>query len=215
MNTNSENVLKVVNQQGSPLPIFDRNDPSETTRRAPCLKEAKAYLLGASHDGTFSSKHKTFRFSQKSKQWLLILQGLLTLLGYKSWIYKEGKTRQVYVIETTAEFLRNIEKQDYTSEEEKIAYIRGYFDSEGGVPHKIQSRFYIQLCQKNYSELVALKEMVESLGIKCGRIHNPSKRVDPNYWRFYILSESFHDFMGKIGSWHPLKKQIFQARMKI
>lgn len=213
--TGSENVLNAVNQQGSPLPVRSGDDPSETTRRAPSLKEAKAYLFGASHDGTYSGKHKTFRFSQKFKTWLLVLKHLLESMGYRSWIYKEGKTRKVYALETTAEFLRNNEKQNCTSDEEKIAYIRGYFDSEGGAPHKMQDRFYIQLCQKNYSELTILKEMIESIGIKCGKIHNPSKKVDPGYWRFYILAESQTDFIKKIGSWHPLKSKIFQMRMKI
>lgn len=203
------------NQQGSPLSAEGGYDPSETTRRAPSLKECKAYLLGASHDGTYSSKHRTFRFSQKSRLWLLILQYLLGLLSCKSWIYREGRMRNVYVLETTANFLSQERRMEFSSQEEKIAYIRGYFDSEGGVPHDFFKRFYIQLCQKNYSELVSLKKMLEYLGIKCGKIHNPSKHVDPDYWRFYILAQSQIEFIKKIKSWHPEKIKIFQNRMKI
>ena len=49
----------------------ERTGPSETIRRAPfSVKEAKAYLLGALHDGTFSSNQR-FRISQKGKNWLM------------------------------------------------------------------------------------------------------------------------------------------------
>ena len=106
-------------------------------------------------------------------------------------------------------------EKDFSSDDERILYIRGYFDAEGGVPHHLKDPFYIQLCQKNYSELNQLREMVQSLGIHCGEIHNPSKKVDPNYWRFYILAKSRFDFIKLIGSWHPIKQKIFQERMMI
>jgi len=92
-----EKVIGADNQQGS-----RRNgDPSETIRRAPLIK---AYLLGALHDGTFSS-NKRFRISQKGIGWLDLLRKLFHQLGYNSWIYKEGKYRKVYVLETLADFL--------------------------------------------------------------------------------------------------------------
>ena len=46
--------------------------------------------------------------------------------------------------------------------------------------------------------------MVE-LGIKCGKPHNPSRRVDPEYWRFFVSSESYSAFAREIGSMHPSK----------
>ena len=57
--------------------------------------------------------------------------------------------------------------------------------------------------------------ILESWGIDCGRIHNPSQSVDPGYWRFYIRSESHHRFMAMVGSWHPRKRRLIEARMKI
>ena len=90
-----KNASSADNQQGS------LRDPSETTRQAPSIK---AYLLGALHDGTFGS-NKRFRISQIGTDWLKILQGLFRKLGYNSWIYKEGKYRKVYVLETLAYFL--------------------------------------------------------------------------------------------------------------
>jgi len=112
-----KNTLSADNQQGSPDLI---EDPSETTRRAP---QIKAYLLGALHDGTFN-KNKRFRISQIGTDWLKVLQGLFQKLGYNSWIYKEGKYRKVYVLETLADFLDfNFNPLTLRKEEERINYI--------------------------------------------------------------------------------------------
>ena len=70
---NSENVLSAANQQGS-RPVINWIDPSETTRQAPLLE---AYFMGASHDGTSNRLHKTYRISQKTREWLELLQYLL------------------------------------------------------------------------------------------------------------------------------------------
>ena len=66
-----------------------------------------AYLLGAVHDGTYNQKHKTTRISQANIEWLKILKNCLAKLGYRSWIYKEGKSRGVYVLETTANIFKS------------------------------------------------------------------------------------------------------------
>jgi hypothetical protein len=176
---------------------------------------SKAYMLGAFHDGTYNSHHKTFRFCQKEKEWLEMLQNCLESIGSKSWMYKEGKTRNLFVLETTASFLHDQFSFAKSSTEEQIAYIRGYFDAEGGIPQKMDSRYYIQLCQNNEQELTDIKVALEQMDIKCGKIHNPSHKVDSEYFRFYILSESHKRFMDKIGSWHPRKSKIFDLRMKI
>ncbi len=200
------------NQQGSPT----QTDPSETTRRAPSVKECKAYLLGALHDGTYNRFHKTFRFSQKGKAWLRILQSLLRRTGNASWIYREGKMRNVFPLETTASFLDiHFDPLALKSSRERIAYVRGYFDAEGGMPHNSRAPFYIQICQKNLEELHKVRNFLENTGIKCGVIHNPSKNIDPNYWRFYIRSMSHQDFFRTVSSWHERKRKIISRRMMI
>ena len=111
----SKNISSADNQQGSLRRLAD--DPSETTRQAPSIK---AYLLGALHDGTFSS-NKRFRISQIGTDWLKILQGLFRKLGYNSWIYREGKYRKVYVLETLANFLDfNFNPLELKTKEEKV-----------------------------------------------------------------------------------------------
>src|SRR3990167_9301549 len=80
-------------------------DPSETTRRSPfSRKEIEAYLQGALHDAS-RNKRTRIRFVQKGSEWLEMLKNLLQVLGHKSWMYREGKDREVYALETTARFL--------------------------------------------------------------------------------------------------------------
>ena len=100
----SNNVTGAANQQGSLLTQHQYN-PSETTRRTPFSRaEIQSYFQGAIHDGTLNSNRR-YRISQKGVRWLRFLQLLLTDLGYNSWIYKEGKMRDVFVLETFAPFL--------------------------------------------------------------------------------------------------------------
>ena len=178
-------------------------------------KAIRAYLQGALGDATFNRLHKTHRFSQKDREWLLLLKDLFAKLGYKAWIYKEGKARHLYVLETTAKFLNLRFDPSQLRSEEAVAYVRGYFDAEGGIPQSLNSRFYVQFCQKNEFSLQRVKFILEELKIECGKIHNPSKRIDSHYWRFFVKANSYGNFIKKINSWHPRKKNLLLQRMKI
>ncbi len=70
------------------------------------VEESRAYLLGASRDGTFNRLHKTLRISQSSVQWLEILQILFARVGSRSWIYRESG-RGVWVIESTCRLVED------------------------------------------------------------------------------------------------------------
>lgn len=176
----------------------------------------RAYLLGAVHDGTYNKLHNSFRFSQNNYLWLKRVKSILKKMGYKSWIYKEGKNRNVYALETTASCLEmNFDPFLFETHVERTAYVRGYFDAEGGTPQSLKASFYIQICQKNRTEIEKIKLILKELNISSGKIHNPSKAVDPNYWRFYISAKSHRDFVTLISSWHPRKYQIFQSRVMI
>jgi len=122
----------------------------------------------------------------------------------------------VYVLETLADFLDfTFDPLRLNVKEEKTAYIRGFFDAEGGIPRDKKERLYIQLSQKDKEKLEKLKKLLNDLGIKTGKIHNPSQKVDPNYWRMYVLAESHKKFLRIIGSWHPRKIRTLEKRMKI
>ncbi|MFH2013641.1 MAG: LAGLIDADG family homing endonuclease [Patescibacteria group bacterium] len=192
-------------------------DPSETTRRTPFFneREIKSYFLGAIHDGTFSS-NKRFRIAQKGRDWLDLLKLLLKDIGYSSWIYKEGKHRDVYVLETLASFLDfKFDPLSLRSNKNKAAYIRGFFDAEGGIPQDRNTRFYVQLALKDKEKIIKIKKILSDLKIKTGKVHNPSKNVNPEYWRIYVLAESHKDFIKKIKSWHPRKIRLLDERVKI
>ena len=168
----------------------------------------KAYLLGALHDGT--ARKLTYRIVQKDQEYIRFLLEGIRSLGKNAWMYKEGIDRQLYVVEFSKSFLAGVK---VTSVQEKIDYIRGYFDSDGGISRNPKVRYYIYFAQKNLKDLKELRKYLTELGIICGTIHNPSKKVDPNYWRFFISIKSYQRFAEIIGSWHPTKSHFL--RMKI
>jgi len=81
------------------------------------------------------------------------------------------------------------------------------------MPRDLQMRLYFQYVQKNRADLNALRDSLVSVGIKCGVLHNPSRRVDPDYWRFFIAAASHVDFMTQVGSWHPAKEPLIAERL--
>jgi hypothetical protein len=174
---------------------------------------ARAYLHGAVHDATVSTRHKTVRFGQSDVKWLSVLKVLLDGLGRRSWSYREGRSRSFWVLETSAQVLA--ERPEFSTQEERLAYARGYFDAEGGTPRDLSARFYLQFVQKDYGDIDELRMMLVSEGIDCGRIHNPSRQVDPDLWRFYVLTSGHEAFVTHVSSWHPRKRSLLDARFGI
>lgn len=209
----SNKAIGAENQQATPTKRS--GEPSETIRQTPNTKsEILAYLNGALHDASLN-KGKRIRFAQKNKQWLKNLQLLLKQIDCNSWIYKEGKNRNVYVLETLCKDLDfKFNPAILKTRREKVFYVRGFFDAEGGIPHQ-SGRFYIQLVQKNLKKIKQLKYLLNTLGIESGKIHNPSKHVDPDYWRIFIHVRDHKKFAKTVNSNHPLKIKIFRKRMKI
>ena len=174
--------------------------------RAPQI--TKAYLLGVLHDATV--RKTTYRIATKSYDFACVLREGIKTFGKSAWIYKEGKSRNLWIVE----FSKSILKDTLIKfKKDRVDYVRGFFDAEGGIAKEPSVRFYLYLCQKNKEKLLEVKKFLEELGIKTGVIHNPSKRVDPDYWRFYVRSRSYRDFPEVIGSLHPEKLKLL--RMKI
>ena len=120
------------------------------------------------------------------------------------------------MLETTARFL-NLEFHPTPLIGTKcdLSYVRGYFDADGGMPRDSSARLYLQLCQKSRPSLEEIVSILEYWNIECGRVHNPSVRVDPDYWRFFVRTRSQADFVRLVSSWHPMKRQQMENRMKI
>jgi len=109
-----------------------------------------AYCQGALRDGTFSAPHRTHRISQAEVGWLHVLRAILERLGWRSWIYREGRNRRVWILETTASFLSlSFEASDLVGKPEGLHYVRGYFDADGGMPRDPGARLYFQFVQKD------------------------------------------------------------------
>lgn len=122
----------------------------------------------------------------------------------------------MFVLETSARWFRpRILGSTFKTEQEGIAYVRGYFDAEGGVPHCLAAPLYVQFVQKNKASLEGVKVILERLQIECGVIHNPSRRVDPDYWRFFVRRSAHERFIHVVGSWHPRKATLLANRVKI
>lgn len=165
----------------------------------------RSYILGAMHDGTV--REKTIRISQKERSYVLMIRQMIRDVGGSAWVYREGKNRQLFVVEFSRSF---ISQHFLETKADYLAYVRGYFDAEGGVPACSTLSPYIYFAQKNRRDLRELRGILLTLGIACGRLHNPSKASDPSYWRFYIRACSHRRFSDLIGSWHPRKAAIVE-----
>lgn len=170
---------------------------------------SRSYLLGALHDGTV--RRRTIRISQREESYVLFLKRLVGQLGARAWTYREGKNRNLYVVEFRRSLLVGSAIRTLT---DKIDYARGYFDAEGGVPADPTAEPYLYFAQKNLEDLWELRTMLVEIGIRCGRIHNPSCRAAPEYWRFYVSRKSIPGFARIIGSWHPRKSKILSGMVR-
>lgn len=165
----------------------------------------KSYLLGMLHDGT--KRKTTYRIAQKGLAFAKMLGSGIKRLGGRCWSYQEGKQRDVYITEFSQSFLRNVA---ITTDQDKLDYVRGYFDAEGSIAKTPNVRFYIYFAQKNFDDLNMVKKILAEFDIHTGVIHNPSKKVDSHYWRFFVKADSYKRFIITVGSAHPDKSQYFK-----
>ncbi len=112
----------------------------------------KAYLLGILHDGT--QRHLTYRVATKNIHFANLLLGNIKKMGINAWIYQEGKTRNLWIIEFSRKHLNGVQ---INTPQDKIEYLRGYFDAEGGIAHSLSVRYYLYYCQKDKRDLNASK----------------------------------------------------------
>ncbi len=70
---------------------------------------SKAYLLGALGDAT--ERRYTYRLSQKHRAYVEIIATMVRSLGGRAWVYREGRTRQLYfdVVESITLVRRSIQ----------------------------------------------------------------------------------------------------------
>ena len=164
------------------------------------LNVLKSYLLGAMHDGTV--RQRTLRISQREEEYVVFLRSLILAKGKRAWTYREGCTRNLFVVEFSRTLL---DGHRLRTRKEIIHYVRGYFDAEGAVASPVASAPYLYFGQRNRLDLEELRGLLCGLRVTCGKIHNPSCQVDPDYWRFFVSRRSIERFAKLVGSWHPRK----------
>ena len=173
-----------------------------------------AYLAGALlGDGyTYKGKKKGMVavFTQKNYQWLKEIEKIIERNGGKAWIFKQ---RNIYVLETRFSELINynpIKNLQRFQGREKIEFISGFFDADGGIPKHperlkpVTPFYYVQFVQKDKRILTVVRNLLESFGIQCGRIHKYDGKKD--IWRFFVRANSLIKFLKMINSRHPEKK---------
>src|SRR5207237_8373976 len=90
------------------------------------LNVLKSYLLGAMHDGTV--RQRTLRISQREAEYVVFLRSLILAKGKRAWTYREGRTRNLCVVEFSRTLLDGHRIRTW---KEIIHYVLGYFDSVG------------------------------------------------------------------------------------
>ena len=68
---------------------------------------SKAYLLGVMHDST--ERKTTYRISSKEKTYIQLLANMIHEMGHNAWTYREGKTRNLYVVEFSKRVINDTE----------------------------------------------------------------------------------------------------------
>jgi DNA-binding transcriptional regulator WhiA len=128
------------------------------------------------HDGTV--RKTTVRIATNCEEFSDFLIKGIKLLYANAWKYREGRLRNVWIVEFSSTLINST---SIVSIEDKVNYIRGYFDAEGGIAKQRKVRYYLYFCQKNLQDLLQVQQYLKELNIACGTVHNPSKKKDPNY----------------------------------
>jgi len=193
-----------------------------------------AYFLGAMRDGSFIKNEKNFiyrvRIYQKNKEWIENLAGIAEKLFNKKPTIVLDKRDNVWslIINSKSIYESVINISDYqenqiewntpnfilkSSFDVQREYIKGFFDSEGGVPHveerKVEPKnIRIHFTQSNMKCLEELRMMIRKLGIKTGNVCGPyyKKGFENPIFRLKIHgTREVSKFADIVGSYHKEK----------
>ena len=142
--------------QGSGIPLIERwalhrifcsmdeasltHDPAKRSPPASSVLRgvSLSYVLGAMHDGTV--RRRTIRISQREESYVCFLLELIEANGGRAWTYREGKQRNLYVVEFSRTWMAS---HSLRTRRDRIDYFRGYFDAEGGLPEDPGNQPYL------------------------------------------------------------------------
>ncbi|MBU0899007.1 MAG: hypothetical protein KKB03_03480 [Nanoarchaeota archaeon] len=198
-----------------------------------------AYFLGALRDGCFIENKNNYiyriRIYQKNRRWIEKLSEIAEKLFNKKPLINIDKRSGVWDLMINSKEIYNniINISDFPGKQEKWntpklvlnnnihvqkEYIKGFFDSEGGIPHVDKNyvepkNIRIHFTQANKKCLEELKTMIQKFDIKPGKICGPyyKKGYKSPIYRLHIHGiKQVKLFSEKIGSLHPEKqKRLF------
>lgn len=144
-----------------------------------------AYLFGAAGDATLHYRKDRAEYSieyeQKNREWLenSIAPRVLRLLGknakvkkrksglFRLRFYSKGTYCRFKALRARPRPLLRLGRQG------KIHFIRGFFDAEGSAPRRNGAvQYRIEIYQKDREMLGIVSEIIESLGIRTGKMTN-------------------------------------------
>lgn len=188
------------------------------------IDEESAYLLGALRDATIDLREKKnyeIKIAQKDIRWLKLLQQL-----FEKYFQKLGRiTNHVNntsilrindktIVNEIAEISEMKVPQDNWETPLviknsplpiQVAYLRGFFDAEGGLPKNPQTskQKYLSLSQKNKESLEFLRNILIKMEF------NPTNlTICGKVWEFRLTrKKDILKFIEEIGSWHPEKRE--------
>ena len=200
------------------------------------MNKEMAYLLGALRDGCFTKNESNHiyrvRIYQKNKEWIELLGGIAeNLFGKKPTISIDSRDEVWNLMLNSREIYEKlVNVSDYTGSQKtwniprevlvspseiQKEFIKGFFDSEGGVPHvengMVEGKnIVVHFTQSNEKCLEELKDMIQSLGIKTGKVCGPyyKKGYSDPFFRVKIHGrKEVAKFAHVIGSLHPEKQR--------
>lgn len=139
----------------------------------------KGFILGASEDGTlyYTAKKNQYNIEieQKIHEWLeIVKKSIENSYGLYCRIRKTSKGYYRLTILSKKLYNEILDKRknyrDILSEPRdfRLGFIQGFFDAEGTVHNK---RYSIRVSSKSKQTIHVVKKIVESLGIRTGKIH--------------------------------------------
>ena len=180
------------------------------------LSQKLAYLVGAMRDGTLARSGKyEISISQSNDSWLKTLKEIICDVFQPSNEPAIRNNRVTLSNRPIFEYLNKvfeipIGKKDQWSTPKIIEmaplnlakyYIRGFYDADG-------LSYKLGFCQVNKESLVFVKNTLEKLQIKTGKLSS-RKGKSKILYSFNTSKKSHNDFIKIIGSLNPSKQRLF------
>lgn len=196
---------------------FGHGGNAATAKLPIVLTTELAYLVGAMRDGTLARSGKyEVSYSQKNIEWLKIIQDLLIRIFQPSNKLAIRNNRVTLSNRPIFEYFHRIfeipiGKKDLwgTPKIIKLAsiefqrhYIKGFYDADG-----LSWKF--GFCQTNKDAILFVKDILEKLGIKTGKLSVMKTKGRKDFYSFGTSRKSRDDFIRLIGSLNPSKQKLF------